>query len=358
MIDDLDQYLPKRVNSGRWLTSYTLYELRQLDHSADVVLPICSIATPYRELAGLGDLVLPPLFHEALDDSLKRKILRQIEVCFPEHELSRGGRQPRPAVRVVEVSDRIPPSQPPRPKILAFSVDTAVEQHGPHLPLSTDTIQSYAVLKQLQADTEGLVLGRPVEYGQLTWGLPFGFSIDLTAGLLREYVQRYTDAMIAWLAPAVVYVVDVHGSMVHRQAIVDGLRRSRCQRWAFRWLFEPLAEFSTQRKDQHAGGVETAMVEHAGRELLDPNWWPHRIDEIAKGQMPFEMAVELSSDLARYVHQVNSHSWNGVVGDIRNYHHVDAALMFDRMLNVARSDVESLLAGDGASQQDAGKALW
>ncbi|MBI3464499.1 MAG: creatininase family protein [Planctomycetes bacterium] len=355
---NLDDYLPQRVNSGPWLTSYTLHQLRALGHSAKYVLPICSIETPYAKLAVLGDLVLPPLFHEALDGSLKERILQRIDVCFPEHELSRGDRPTRPGVRVVEVSDGVPRPRPQRPRILAFSVDTAVEQHGPHLPLATDTIQSYAVLNQLQSEVAGIELGRPVEYGQLTWGLPFGFSIDLTAALLREYVQRFTDAMIDWLQPEAVYVVDVHGSLVHRQAIVEGLHRSRCQRWAFRWLYGPLAEFTADRKDQHAGGVETAMVERAGRELVDPRWWPDRMDEIAAGQMPFEKAVELQGDLPKFFSYVKSSTHNGVIGEIRNYHQVDAAVMFDRMMNSARSDVESLLSGHAPLRQDAGEILW
>src|SRR5262249_2344998 len=158
----------------------------------------------------------------------------------------------------------------------------------------------------------------------------FGFSIDLTADLLREYVQRFTDAMIEWMRPHAIYVVDVHGSLIHRQAIVDGLRRSRSERWAFRWLYEPLIEFTAQRKDQHAGGAETALVERVGSELLDPNWWPRRIDELTQRQMSFDTAVELSSDLRRFIDEARCQQWNGIVGDIRNYYGVDANLMFDR----------------------------
>lgn len=36
--------------------------------------------------------------------------------------------------------------------------------------------------------------GPPLEYGQLTWGLPFGMSIDITAALLTRYVRGYVDA--------------------------------------------------------------------------------------------------------------------------------------------------------------------
>ena len=89
-----------------------------------------------------------------------------------------------------------------------------------------------------------LELIRPLDYGQLAWGLPFGFSIDLTAELLTELRHRLRQMRSSGgSVPMAVYVVDVHGSITHRQAIIDGLQRSECDCRAFRWLHEPLAEF-------------------------------------------------------------------------------------------------------------------
>ncbi|REJ86579.1 MAG: hypothetical protein DWQ34_23045 [Planctomycetota bacterium] len=352
----LNEYLPRRVNHGPWLTSYTLNRLRQLDASTEIVLPICSLGAAYSTISTVGDLHLPPLFHEALDDELKHRVVEQIYRCFPEHELSSLRSSKLPRLRVVELSP-VTPAECDSPKVLAFSVDTAVEEHGPHLPLCTDTIQSYGVLQQLAREYKGVVPGPPVEYGQLTWGLPFGYSIDLTAELLTRYVTRFTNAVLDWLRPESLYVVDVHGSIVHRQAIVEGLQQSRASRWAFRWLHEPLAEFSSERGDQHAGGVETAFVEYVSPELLDADWWPHRIDDIAAGQMSFERAVELTPDLPRFFQEVADTQCNGIVGKIENYKSLDSRELFDRALDVARSDVESLLSGNPI-EQSAGQQLW
>jgi len=335
-------YLPDSVNSGNWLTAYTLNALRSVDVSTEVVLPICMLGTPYHELSRLGDLVLPPLFYEALDVSLKERILAQIERCFPCLSTSRAASAPSPSVRVVELP-RTEVTFPPKPRVLAFSVDTAVEEHGPHLPLATDTIQSYGVLRQLADETDGVLLGPPVEYGQLTWGLPFGFSIDLTSELLTEYVTRFTNAIVDLIAPESIYAVDVHGSIVHREAIVAGLEGSCAERWAFRWLHEPLVEFAAERNDQHAGGVETALVEHINARLVDSDWWPTRIDEISRGQMDFRTAVELTPDLPSFIDYVERRSLNGIVGRIENYHKVDAQHMFDLMMEIARKDLEELM---------------
>jgi creatinine amidohydrolase/Fe(II)-dependent formamide hydrolase-like protein len=345
----LDDYLPRRVNTGPWATAYTLNELRGRP-DAEFVLPICSLATPYADCAQLGDFVLPPLYYEALDDSLKSAILARITACFPLFGKDNSSR-----LRIVELPQVDPPTIPSA-HVLAFSVDTAVEEHGPHLPLATDTIQSYSVLNQLATETREIEVWRPLEYGQLTWGLPFGSSIDLTADLLTPYVAGYVNALARWKHPQAIYVVDVHGSIAHRGAIVEGLKASNFSNWAFRWLHEPLAEFASERGDQHAGGVETALVERVSAQLLDPAWWPERIDEIAKGQMSFRKAVELTPDLDAFIRHVDEHSLNGVIGDITNYHALDADVLFERMMAVARRDVEQLL--DGSATQSPGENLW
>lgn len=345
----LDDYLPRIVNAGPWVTAYTLHELRSRKE-ADYVLPICSLATPYAECQRLGEFVLPPLFHEALDDSLKQSIVSRIGECFPEF-----GKDKSSQLRVVELPQTDLPD-PHTDRVLAFSVDTAVEEHGPHLPLATDTIQSYSVLGQLATEFQELEVCRPLEYGQLTWGLPFGFSVDLTAGLLTRYVTSYVNALAQWKRPKAIYVVDVHGSITHRGAIVEGLQASHCDAWTFRWLHEPLSEFASERGDQHAGGVETALVERVSSELLDARWWPDRIDEIAAGQMSFSRAVELTPDLPAFIEHVDKHALNGIIGDIHNYRSLDAEEMFLRMMEVARRDMHQLLAGNTSTT--AGEKLW
>ncbi|MEO1994934.1 MAG: creatininase family protein [Planctomycetaceae bacterium] len=338
---DLDHYFPERVNDSPWLAAHTLNHLLQLPADRELILPICSLGTRFEELSELGSCVLPPLYHEALGGRLKQQILERITICFPYHELCESRHRKHPQLRIVE----LPPRQAPAvsaPRILAFSVDTAVEEHGPHLPLSTDTLQSYAVLQRLAQETDGLLVGPPLEYGQLTWGLPFGFSVDLTADLLREYVRNFANAMLDWIDPESLFVVDVHGSQIHRTAIVEGLQASQSRRFRFRWLHEPLVGFAADRGDQHAGGVETALIEFINPQLVDPDHWPDGIDALADKQMPFATAVELTPDLAQFTRYVEKHSLNGIVGDIYNYRQLDSAVLMSDMLNTARLDLQQL----------------
>ncbi|MDA1050619.1 MAG: creatininase family protein [Planctomycetota bacterium] len=337
----LSDYLPRTVNRGSWLTAYTLNELQARISDQRIVLPICSLGTPFEELASLGAFVLPPLYHEALDDELKHALIARIHSCFPYFEETFAANESSTSVEVVEMP-RVRHDAPPKPRVLSFSVDTAVEQHGPHLPLATDTIQSYLVLGRLAEETDGFLVGPPVEYGHLTWGLPFGMSIDITPALLTRYVTGFANALQDWSQPEAMYVVDVHGSIVHRTAIVDGLKASSVERFAFRWLYDPIVEFAGDRGDQHAGGVETAMVELANPDLIDRRWWPARVDELQARQMDLETAIELTPDLTRFIEHVKSHSLNGIVGDVRNYYNVDAPTMLARMLEVTRADLKKL----------------
>ena len=36
-----------------------------------------------------------------------------------------------------------------------------------------------------------------------------------------------------------------------------------------------------ERGDPHAGGVETAIIAHVNRDLVDAQWWPQRVDDVA-----------------------------------------------------------------------------
>ena len=346
-MEQWQQLLPQQVNEGPFLTSYTLPELQSRIKYQCPVLPICSLGTPVESLAELGPLVLPPLYHEALTPDLKRSLIERIGQCFPYYE----GTRARGALESDLVVVEMPVKEYEAPctgRVVCFSVDTAVEEHGPHLPLATDTIQSYAVLDQMRLRYPQIYIAPPVEYGHLTWGLPFGMSIDITPSLLVQYVAHFTDAIMKWLNPYGIYVVDVHGSTVHRNAIQEGLRISSCDHYRFRWLHEPLIQFAGERGDQHAGGVETALVEWVSPGLVDNRIWPEKAVEIARGEMYMDHANELSEDLGAFISEVeqsqdSKNPLNGVVGVINNYEEVDAQDMMQRMWVVASRDIEELI---------------
>ena len=89
--------------------------------------------------------------------------------------------------------------------------------------------------------------------------------------------------------------------------------------------------------------ASTARVEFVSPNCVDHGYGPDGAKEVAQGQMTMELAIELSSDLSKFIEQVENHPFNGIVGDVNNYFQVDAQLMMQRMLETARKDVQQLL---------------
>jgi hypothetical protein len=77
--------------------------------------------------------------------------------------------------------------------------------------------------------------------------------------------------------------------------------------------------------------------------LLDPRWWPGRINELAAHEMTFEFALEMQGLLSDFINYAESHPWNGIVGRILNYREVHGPTMLGRMIEVARHDMRELL---------------
>ncbi len=345
-MSDLSDYLPQHINEGPFVSSYSLPILQSKLGQQPWKLPICSLLTPTSALAELGPLVLPPLYREALDESLQQELVSRIKACFPCFQGTRQREQTADQVEVVELP-AAPAREVQQGQIVAFSVDTAVEEHGPHLPLATDTIQSYGVLSLLAEQVSELQLIRPVDYGHLTWGLPFGMSIDITPPLVTRYVKGFANAVCRLWQPRALYVVDVHGSIVHREAIQEGLRQSDCAQFSFRWLHDPLVQFAGDRGDQHAGGVETVLVNRFNPALIDSDWWPARIELLVSDLMDLASALDLSADVCDFVTHVEQAEdrgtpCNGIVGVIENADQLDADLLLQRMLAVASDDLRSL----------------
>ena len=273
---------------------------------------------------------------------MKTALVTQIRRCFPFYEGTRDRANFRGSFEVLELPPRPPARTQAAPKILAFGVDTTIEQHGPHLPLGTDTIQSYAVLHRLASEIDGLMVGPALDYGHLTWGLPFGLSMNLTPPLLSRYMRGFVNAVMAWLAPESLYVADVHGSLAHR----DRFRRPASQQLSA--LVISLGPSPTpcgicrpaQRRARWRRGDW-----RRDRSTSRPRRFAlvaYGIEHLAAGQMPTSDAIELSSNLPQFIARVESRRLNGIVGDIRNA--VDPRKLMGRMLNIARQDVKGLVA--------------
>ncbi|HUZ20400.1 MAG TPA: mycofactocin biosynthesis peptidyl-dipeptidase MftE [Acidimicrobiales bacterium] len=138
----------------------------------------------------------------------------------------------------------------PAPPLLAVPVGS-VEQHGPHLPLGTDTVVACALVDRLAAARADVVCAPPVWYGASGEHEGFAGTLsighDALAGLLVELVRSARASF------AGVVLVSGHGG--NAEALRRAVARSNGEGDAvLGWLGRLTGA------DAHAGRSETALM--------------------------------------------------------------------------------------------------
>ena len=187
------------------------------------------------------------------------------------------------------------------PQVARYPVDTVLavplgstEQHGPHLPLSTDTDIALALCKRLAAARQDVVVAPALPYGSS--GEHVGFAGTLSIGqaalehLLVELVRSATDTF------GHVLLVSGHGGNSEPLERAVGTLRGEGR--------DVLAFVPRWDGDAHAGRVETSL-----QLALSP--WLVAYERAASGNVrPLpELLPALQADGVRAV------SPNGVLGD-------------------------------------------
>lgn len=134
----------------------------------------------------------------------------------------------------------------------------STEQHGPHLPLDTDTRIAQALAEAL-AGTGGGAVAPAIAYGASGEHQSFAGTISIGTPALTELLVEYGRSACCW-APRVLFV-NGHGGNV--AALADAVPRLRFEGRDVAWL--PCAVASA---DAHAGHTETSLLLHLSPESV------------------------------------------------------------------------------------------
>ena len=158
-------------------------------------------------------------------------------------------------------------------KTVIFPFGT-VEEHGRHLPLNTDTLIVYEILKRLIKKRK-VVLAPPVYYGVCTSTNQHPGTISISAETLRRLTldlvkNAYNKGLRNFI------LISGHGGGLHMYAIkevaeilIEELKGAKIAVISpYDILRKELSELAETPNDSHAGEIETSLVLALAPELV------------------------------------------------------------------------------------------
>lgn len=150
-------------------------------------------------------------------------------------------------------------------KTIIFPFGT-VEEHGNHLPLNTDTLITYEVLKRV-IKKRRVFLAPPVYYGVCTTTSQHPGTIGITPETLRRITRDIVrDAYQKGLRNF--FLITGHGGGLHSSALKESAENLVNELKGIKMavicpydiLYKELSALAETANDSHAGEIETSMV--------------------------------------------------------------------------------------------------
>ena len=201
---------------------------------------------------------------------------------------------------------------PERPLVLVPVGST--EQHGPHLPLETDTLIATAVAREL-ADRHGGYVAPAVHIGASGEHQDFPGVISIGTTVLQLVLVELVRSLSLWAGRVV--LVNGHGGNL--AAVTGAVDQLLDEGHHVAWV--PCTAIG----DAHAGRTETSLLLHLAPWLVRP--------QRAEPGNTRPIAELLPDLVASGVRQVSP---NGVLGDPTGASAAEGALLLDQMVETAR----------------------
>jgi creatinine amidohydrolase len=214
----------------------------------------------------------------------------------------------------------------------------STEQHGPHAPLGTDTLDAEAVADAAAEQYDDPVVVAPaIPVGIAEEHREFSGTLWTTESTFRSYVRDVVGSLASHGWDRVV-VVNGHGGNIAalREVTARIVRHDDAYAVPFTW-FDEVGEHTSEMG--HAGPLETALLRHANPETVHED----RLEEAADGGSDRWGDWQGRVNLA-----VDSHEFteNGVVGDPRE----SSADLGEKLLDLSATALCELL--DAVRERD------
>ncbi|CAI49151.1 creatininase domain protein [Natronomonas pharaonis DSM 2160] len=188
----------------------------------------------------------------------------------------------------------------------------STEQHGPHLPLSTDHVIAEGLAREA-ADRAGVVCTPTITVGVSPHHRQFHGTMSVEAPVFRDYVESLSRSLVYQGIDRIVYV-NAHGGNVEHLREVGRRLHEDGAAYAVEWMWDEsipdLVDDLFEQNGPHAGPKETSMVWYLADNV--------REDELADardGGCPALEDIRTTYNGARLFYDAIENSDNGAFGD-------------------------------------------